>query len=196
MEDLGSFKINNPSNSVKTVNSIYTSPQKNRKVKIYKSYEKILCGTAGTLINNYKFFDNSVGIMIHCDNFTNFNLKKLVEAHEERPLHCLLTMLTFNSSNPSNCGVVQVNSEKIVQNFFEKEQNPPSNIANGAVYVFENDFLNWLIENYQDATDFSTEILPNLMGKIYTYHTNLPYIDIGTIEALESARKLAKNSFK
>ena len=158
--------------------------------KIYRFHEEILLGTAGTLIANSKFFLNSIGIMIHTDNFTNMKLNNLVEAHQNRPNNCLITMLTFSTNNPKNCGIVEVDQEGIVQAFHEKVDNPPGNIANGAIYIFENDFLDWLKNNHPKASDFSIEVLPFLIGKIFTYHTTMTYIDIGTIKALNEARSI------
>ena len=101
-------------------------------------------------------------------------------------------MLTFNTESPSSCGIVKLDSDNIVQEFFEKKENPPGNIANGAVYVFEQDLLDWIIKNHSNAFDFSNEIIPKLMGKIYTYHTYKTLIDIGNMQSLKKARSFAK----
>ena len=99
-------------------------------------------------------------------------------------------MLSFKTTNPQSCGILEINKQRIVNGFHEKAKNPPGNIANGAIYVFDNDFLDWLIENHPKAKDFSTEVIPNLMGKIYTFQTNLPYIDIGTERSLKEAKSI------
>ena len=171
---------------------LFLEKQKRKDINILNFYEDKLLGTAGTLIANYEFFSDSLGILIHADNFTNMDLKDLIESHRNRPKNCLLTMLTFDTSNPESCGIVEVDSNNIVQKFYEKQANPPSNIANAAVYLFEEDFMEWLITNYPQATDFSLDVLPNLLGKIYTFHTKMSYIDIGTQESLDKARKIAK----
>ncbi len=163
-----------------------------RRFKLITTYEENLLGTAGTLISNHKIFMNSTCILIHADNFTTFNLKYLVDAHYKRPGNCLITMLTFITKTPETCGIVEVDSLGVVQSFSEKSSNPPGNLANGAVYVFDNDFLEWLIKNHSKAFDFSNDVIPNLIGKIYTYQTNQPFIDIGTKSTLEEAQKLAK----
>ena len=169
----------------------------NRKdMKILNFYEDKLLGTAGTLIANYEFFADSLGMLIHTDNFTKLDLKELIDSHKNRPQNCLLTMLTFDTSNPQSCGIVEVDSNNIVQKFYEKHANPPSNKANAAVYLFEKDFIEWLISNYPKATDFSLDVLPNLLGKIYTFHTKMSYIDIGTKESLDKARKIAEESIE
>ena len=163
-------------------------------MKILNFYEDKLLGTAGTLIANYEFFSDSLGILIHADNFTKMDLRELVHSHINRPKNCLLTMLTFDTSTPQSCGIVEVDSNNIVQKFYEKHANPPSNKANAAVYLFENDFMEWLISNYPQATDFSLHVLPNLLGKIYAFHTKMSYIDIGTKESLDKARRIAEES--
>ena len=170
----------------------FLKTQNFRKPKLTNIFEENLLGTAGTLLKNYEYFLKTTALMIHSDNFTTLDLKGLIMAHNNRPKECLLTMLTFNCSEPSLCGIVKVNSKKVVVDFFEKQPNPPGNIANGAVYVFEDDFLYWMVKNFPKAKDFSTEIIPKLLGKIYTYHTNLPYIDIGTPSSLDEAKRIAK----
>ena len=173
---------------------LFLEKQKRNDMKILNFYEDKLLGTAGTLIANSEFFADSLGILIHADNFTKMDLKDLIASHRNRPKNCLLTMLTFETSNPESCGVVEVDSNNIVQKFYEKQANPPSNIANAAVYLFEEDFMEWLITNYPQATDFSLHVLPNLLGRIYTFHTKMSYIDIGTKESLDKARRIAEES--
>ena len=172
---------------------LFLENQNRKDMKILNFYEDKLLGTAGTLIANYEFFSDSLGILIHADNFTRMDLQDLINSHRNRPKNCLLTMLTFDTSTPKSCGIVEVDSNNIVQKFYEKHANPPSNKANAAIYLFEDDFMEWLINNYPNATDFSLHILPNLLGKIYTFHTKMPYIDIGTKESLDKARRIVEN---
>ena len=106
--------------------------------------------------------------MIHSDNFTNMSLYELVKEHHNRPKNCLITMLTFTTNNPTSCGIVELDNNGVVQKFHEKVSNPPGEIANGAIYVFDNEFLDWLLVNHPQVKDFSTEVLPNLLGRIYT----------------------------
>lgn len=166
--------------------------ESNRKFKIITTYEENLLGTAGTLISNKEIFINSTCILIHADNFTTFNLKYLVDAHYKRPENCLITMLTFITKTPETCGIVEVDSSGVVQSFSEKSSNPPGNLANGAVYVFDDELLDWLIKNHPSAFDFSIDIIPKLIGKIFTHQTDQPFIDIGTKPTLDEARMLSK----
>ncbi len=160
------------------------------QMKIKLAYEKDLLGTAGTLIENLSFFKNKIGILIHVDNATNFDLSELLEAHKKRAPGCILTMLTFNTNNPNSCGIVEKNRNGVITGFHEKVRNPPSNCANGAIYIFEDDFVNWLEKNSYQLKDISKDIIPKLLNKVQTYHTNKVYLDIGTKASLFEARKL------
>ena len=50
-------------------------------MQIVTSYESSLLGTAGTLIKNSDFFLGGNSMFIHADNFTNANIKELMQFH-------------------------------------------------------------------------------------------------------------------
>ena len=156
-------------------------------LKITQVYEKDLCGTAGTLIKNKSFFNNSNILFIHVDNFTTSDLNGLIEAFHNRPKKCLMTMLTFNTLDPKNCGVVEVDNEGIVKSFYEKVKNPPTNLANGAIYLFSYNLIDWIVSHRPKCTDFSCEVIPLLINKINTWNVDRFFIDIGTPNSLELA---------
>tara|TARA_B100000886_G_scaffold283409_1_gene207702 strand:- start:8094 stop:9422 length:1329 start_codon:yes stop_codon:yes gene_type:complete len=162
----------------------------NFNIKITTVYEENLLGTGATLMRNKLFFEDSLGLLIHGDNLTNFNLSELIFAHQKRPKYCLLTMLTFNSSNPKHCGIVETDINGVLTNFHEKISNPPSNIANGAIYAFDSNLINYLSSLKTKISDFSKDIIPLLIGRTQTYHTNKLLIDIGTKESLKTANEL------
>ena len=159
-------------------------------MNIQRVYEPKLLGTAGTLLANQSFFKGSTGLLIHADNATDFDLKELIQAHQQRPKGCLLTMLTFNTNNPQSCGIVEINEQGVVQAFHEKVENPPGNRANGAVYAFDRDLLKVTNAKEQKPSDFSVDVLPSILGKIYTCKATGRFIDIGSPEALEIAKLL------
>lgn len=174
--------------------STFLKSNADKCIQLIESYEHQLLGTAGTLMANADFFEGSTGLLIHADNATNTDLNKLIKAHHNRPKDCLITMLTFTADTPQNCGIVELDSQGIVQNFHEKVENPPGNRANGAVYVFEQELLDIFKTLEKQPQDFSTEILPKLIGRIYTYHTLDHFIDIGTPENLIKARQIWSTS--
>ena len=166
----------------------FLNKRPNSEINIYTTYEPQLLGTAGTLLANQNFFANSTGLLIHADNATKIDLTDFLDAHKNRPKGCLITMLTFKSDNPQSCGIVEVDEQGVVEAFHEKVKNPPGNLANGAIYAFDSEFLDALISINGKVSDFSTQILPKLLGKIATFHTRSSFIDIGTPENLIKAQ--------
>lgn len=152
-------------------------------------HEQVLLGTAGTLIANLDFFQGEDGMLIHADNYCLADFPAFVQAHLQRPPECLMTMMTFRTDNPSSCGIVEVDDQGVVIGFHEKVAAPPGNLANGAVYIFSGGFLKTIATEYQHATDFSTQILPLFIGRIYTCETKEFFIDIGTPEACSKANR-------
>ena len=148
-----------------------------------------LKGTAGTLIENLDFFQSEDGLLIHADNYCLADFTAFQQAHFNRPPECLMTMMTFRTNNPSSCGIVELNERSVVVGFHEKIERPLGNLANGAVYILSAELLDWLGADFQFATDFSTEILNRLVGRIYSYETNEVFLDIGTPETYEQANR-------
>ena len=163
-----------------------------KKLKIYTSYEKKLLGTAGTLLKNLDFFRGSKGLIIHADNATKDDLSGFLKAHNNRPKDALITMLTFETNYPEQCGVVKLDENNIVKDFYEKVANPPGRLANGAIYAFDEDFIDFLKDLSFCPVDISKDLIPALNGKIYAYKTNSPFIDIGTHINLQKAQRLWK----
>ena len=159
-------------------------------MRIVSTYEPELLGTAGTLMANRDFFEGSSGLLIHADNAMEGKLHDLLIAHESRSLNCLMTMLTFTTDRPSSCGIIATNSKGVVTSFYEKVPDPPGNRANGALYVFDTELLDCLSKMNPIPTDFSTQVIPALLGRIQTWHTEKTYLDIGTPSALSKAQTL------
>ena len=90
-------------------------------------------------------------------------------------------------------GIVETDRKGVVTNFFEKITNPPSNKANAAVYIIEPEVVSWIRDN-KEVKDFSTEVIPEFLGKISTWHNNSIHRDIGTLDSLEMAQKDLKLS--
>ena len=161
----------------------YIKNQDVGKISLKLKYEPKLLGTAGTLYQNRFWFRGCMNLIIHCDNYYDGSLELLLNAHKERSQKCILTMLTFDCDDPSSCGITQVNQDGILTGFHEKSQNFKGTRANAAIYVFEDDFLDWL-EYERNLFDISLDIIPKLLGKIQTVHTIDKLVDIGTWERL------------
>lgn len=170
------------------INTSYKSEKIHNYIRNHKNYNKIkilnekkLLGTAGSLLKNINYFKNDSLLLMHSDNFTRFPLAKLIKAHKSRPSKCLITMMIFSTSTPKTCGIVELDEEKVVQNFVEKPKNPKSNLANCAIYVLSKKFFTDFKIN-ENVFDFSLDIIPNLLGKIFTVKINDKFYDVGHLK--------------
>lgn len=148
-------------------------------------HENELLGTAGTLIENYAFFQEEDGMLIHADNYCLADFGAFLKAHESRPSRCLMTMMTFRTDDPSSCGIVEVNDVGTVVGFHEKTDNPPGNLASGAIYILTAELLKQLISTQARLVDFSTQVLPRYVGQIFSYETTEVLIDVGTPQSYQ-----------
>ena len=181
---VGSFLINTHYLSDQVESYIAASPYCGQVTLVRE--EKLL-GTAGTLIANLDFFEGQDGLLIHADNYCLANIHDFIQAHRQRPPYCVMTMMTFRSETPESCGIVELDDDGVVAGFHEKVVNPPGDLANGAVYLLSAELIHALATDFYAVSDFSTEVLERLVGRIYTYETKQYFLDIGTPESYEKA---------
>lgn len=158
--------------------------------QVCTTFEDKLLGTGGSLLANTKFLSDADTVLIaHADNLCICDFGAFLAAHELRPKHCLMTMMLFRTPTPKSCGVVELDAEGCVQGFYEKVENPPSNLANGAVYLMDKQFFSWFYNEFDFGShpDISLDIIPKLLGKIYTWENQIYHRDIGTPESYEQA---------
>lgn len=184
--DIGPFLINTHYLASQVEEFVQTSSYRNQ---IELVYESDLKGTAGTLIANLDFFMGEDGLLIHSDNYCLADFSAFQQAHLNRPPDCLMTMMTFRTNDPSSCGIVELDDHGVVVGFYEKIANPPTNLANGAVYILSAELLGRLADDLYTVTDFSTQVLNRFIGQIFTYETNSVFLDIGTPENYAQANK-------
>ncbi|MGY4287251.1 mannose-1-phosphate guanylyltransferase [Bradyrhizobium sp. LM2.7] len=151
-------------------------------------HEDELLGTGGTVLANRDWFQNEAFLVAHADNLTDFDVPGFIAAHRNRPPGHVMTMLGFRTDDPSSCGIVELDRQNAVLAFHEKVKNPPGNLANGAVYVFEpEEVIADIAKVGKAVVDLSTEIIPNYTGRILCVETTGYHRDIGNPESLRRA---------
>lgn len=151
-------------------------------------YEPTLLATGGTLYKNRDFFQNDNVLMAHADNLCICNFRAFIEAYNLRPKGVELTMMTFTTDIPETCGIVELDKDGMVINFYEKVKNPPSNLANAAVYIMSPKILEFMKSLNKEIIDFSTEVIPQFIGKTNTFHNDVYHRDIGNLESYSLAQ--------
>ena len=185
---LDSFLINTHYLAEQVEQFVTASPYRNQVTLVH---EPTLLGTAGTLMANLDFFQGEDGLLIHADNYCLADFKQFIEAHRQRPPQCLMTVMAFRTPTPSTCGILEVDDQGVVVGFHEKVANPPGDLASGAIYLLSPEFLDMAATDLRAVTDFSTEVIPGLIGSMFTYKTAAPFIDVGTLASYQQANQIA-----
>lgn len=152
-------------------------------------HEDTLLGTGGTVLANRAWLGSGPCLVAHADNLTDFDAGALAAAHAARPLGCAMTLLAFRTDMPRLSGILELDRDGVVQAFHEKVDNPPGDLANGAVYVFEPEVLAFAAALGRPFVDLSTELIPHFVGRILAVEHRGYHRDIGNIESLERANR-------
>ena len=152
-------------------------------------YEEKLLGTGGTILANSAFFRNEPFLVAHADNLTLFDFQAFEKRHRGHPSTAEITMMVFKTPDPKSCGIVGLDQDEMVTSFHEKVASPPGNLANAAVYILEPSLLEFLASLRKTEIDFSTEVIPQYMGRILTYRNVQYHRDIGTVASWADAHK-------
>lgn len=159
--------------------------ESNFNITIELSYEDQLLGSAGTIIANRKFVESETAFLIcYADNLTNINLKALMKYHNTNNSVC--TLGVFKTSQPEQCGIVEIDQSNRIISFEEKPAQPKSNLAAAGLYVAHTEILNFIPEDY--PVDFGFTVLPKLVGNMQAFLIDDYFIDIGSIENYEKAQ--------
>ncbi|MEQ1932917.1 MAG: nucleotidyltransferase family protein, partial [Fimbriimonadaceae bacterium] len=143
-------------------------------------HEETLRGTGGTLLANSTFFKGGATLVAHADNLCLCDWPAFFEAHMGRPADAIVTMMTFVTDSPSECGIVETDRAGRPCKFHEKSANPPGNIANAAVYIFEPEVVSIAQQMKPLLTDISTQLLPAVLSQTHLWRNEGVLIDIGT----------------
>jgi mannose-1-phosphate guanylyltransferase len=150
------------------------------KLKVNFLKEKKLKGTGGTLIDNLDLFEGQDLLVLHADNYFAESLKNFVKAHQRRNKRLLVTLISFITDDPKNCGICEINKKNIISKIYEKDKNQTNKIANGAIYFFSKKSLSAMkkIKN-KKIHDIVLDILPNFYDRIINYTSKKFFLDIG-----------------
>jgi glucose-1-phosphate thymidylyltransferase len=131
------------------------------------------------------------------DNITTIELKKYTDdfRNSETPPGCIL--LSRDEEKPQAFGVAKFNEDGQIVDIVEKPKQPPSNIAIGGIYLYDEKFWDYVdicIEEYNDSfsiTDINRKYVQNNSAKLLNIGKET-WVDCGTPDSLLEASIMAK----
>ena len=164
-------------------------------VRIIPFFEKELLGSAGTLWRQRDFVTGEHSFVIaYADNLTNLHLGTIMKAHEAfHRVGGILTMGLFPSPNPTECGIVSLNTDSRIVSFIEKPTHPIGNLANAGIYIASHQLYEFFPQEDEitgsGILDLGHHILPRLVGHMFGYPIRAYIRDIGSPESYLAAQR-------
>ena len=165
-------------------------------VRIYtpykaRRYSDWFQGTADAIQQNFSFIKRNlpdVVIILSGDHIYAMDYEAMISAHVENQAELTMATIHVPLSEASRFGVVGVEANNRVTSFVEKPANPPSNLANMGVYVFNLDALDravWEDHLRKDSShDFGKDIIPKMVrdgARVFAYPYSGYWVDVGTV---------------
>ena len=162
------------------------------RLRLAESYEPELLGSAGTVAANADLADGTDEIVIiYADNLSDIDLRPLIAFHRQHSDP--LTMVLFRAPNPRACGIAELDGEGRIVSFVEKPERPSSDLANAGLYVVDAAAYREIAA--MRAFDLGFDVLPKFVGRMRGWVWGGYYLDVGTHEALERARRDVASTF-
>ena len=161
-------------------------------LQIQYSYEPELLGTAGAVKKVAAFFDRPFFI-IYSDNFSQWNLRNLVEAHDKK--EAVATMAVHWREDVSQSGVVELDRDNRIMRLVEKPEvgsGVNSHYVNAGFYFLDPKVFDYIPD--ERFCDFAFDVFPKMLHageRILAVKMEDPIIGIDTMEAYSQANALA-----
>lgn len=150
-------------------------------------------GTADAVQQNFRFIKNNspdLVLILSGDHIYEMNYDAMIAFHQDQGAGLTMATIRVPASESSRYGIVAVDQEFHITSFIEKPSNPPSNLVNMGVYLFNTDLLDrvlWEDHQVSDSShDFGRDILPRLIARgerVFAYPYTGYWVDVGTIQS-------------
>ncbi len=150
-------------------------------------------GTADAIQQNFSFIKRGHPdhiLILSGDHIYNMNYERMIEFHHASKADVTIATLEVPLEEASRFGIVGVNEQQHVTSFIEKPENPPSNLANMGVYLFNINVLDHILwEDHlrqESSHDFGKDILPAMVQngyRIIAFPYSGYWVDVGTVES-------------
>ena len=154
-------------------------------------------GTADAISQNIDFIDTyspEYLLILSGDHIYKMDYARMLAFHKESKADATIAVIEVPMKEASRFGSMNTDETGRIVEFEEKPEHPKSNLASMGIYIFNWDILKqYLIEDEADPeseNDFGINIIPNLLRderKMYAYHFNGYWKDVGTIDSLWDA---------
>lgn len=167
-------------------------------VRIYTPYKargssEWYLGTADAVQQNFRFIkdrDPDNVLILSGDHIYRMDYDTMVTFHMDHQADLTMATIRVPMHEASRFGIVGYDEDYRVTSFVEKPADPPSNLANMGVYLFNTDILNRVLwEDRQrkgSSHDFGKDILPRMVqegARVFAFPFTGYWVDVGTVSS-------------
>jgi glucose-1-phosphate adenylyltransferase len=148
-------------------------------------------GTADAVQQNFTFIKQGspdLILILSGDHIYTMDYEVMINFHVDQQADLTMAVIRVPLAEASRFGVVTVDKKYRVKSFIEKPKDPPSDLINMGVYLFNRDVLDralWEDHQSDDSShDFGKDILPRLVrekARIIAFPYTGYWMDVGTI---------------
>ncbi len=150
-------------------------------------------GTADAVQQNFAFVKRGKPdyiLILSGDHIYSMDYEAMIRYHVEKEADATIATIRVPLDEAPRYGIVGVDPDNCINSFVEKPDQPPSNLANMGVYLFNTDLLDkalWEDHLRTDSShDFGKDILPRLVksgNRVVAYPYEGYWVDVGTINS-------------
>lgn len=150
-------------------------------------------GTADAVQQNFAFIKESRPdqvLILSGDHVYAMDYDAMLTFHRDHHADLTMAVIRVPPGEASRFGVVEVGEDYRLKSFVEKPSQPPSDLVNMGVYIFEMGVLDQVLwEDRQlsgSSHDFGQDIIPRMLAEgrsIYAYPYSGYWVDVGTIQS-------------
>ena len=167
-------------------------------VRIYTPYRSRtrsgwFVGTADAVQQNFRFVKEGkpdLALVLSGDHIYKMDYDPLITFHLDHQADLTMGVIHVPMEEAPRFGIVDIDQDYRVRDFVEKPAQPPSNLANMGIYLFNLEVLDrvlWEDAHREDSShDFGKDILPRMVREGYRVFA-FPYagywMDVGTVQS-------------
>ncbi|RPI94367.1 MAG: glucose-1-phosphate adenylyltransferase [Chloroflexi bacterium] len=150
-------------------------------------------GTADAVQQNFGFIKSDspdLVMILSGDHIYTMDYEPMVSFHLDQQADLTMGTIHVPIEEASRFGVLTTDSKYRVTSFLEKPPDPPSNLANMGVYLFNRELLDKILwedrMNPESSHDFGKDIIPRLItsnARVFAFPYTGYWMDVGTVQS-------------
>ncbi len=150
-------------------------------------------GTADAVQQNFGFIKKDLPdlvLILSGDHIYTMDYEPMISFHMDHQADVTIGTIRVPIEEASRFGVLAANNRYRVTSFLEKPENPPSNLVNMGVYLFNRELLDRVLwedrQNPDSAHDFGKDIIPMLLktkARVFAFPYTGYWMDVGTVQS-------------